>query len=105
MRAGARGGIRTDEPGSTALSDSGSGTAESGASDPYHGDQQGLTPEPESKGGREVGAEETRPGAPANTISAQWELPPDLQAVAEAWPTLPQAVKAGILAMVEAARG
>jgi hypothetical protein len=29
---------------------------------------------------------------------------PELAAVAEAWPELPEAIKAGILAMVEAAR-
>jgi hypothetical protein len=31
------------------------------------------------------------------------ELPPDLAAVVAAWPTLPEAIRAGILAMVEAA--
>jgi len=30
-------------------------------------------------------------------------LPPDLAAVAKAWPTLPGALKAGIVAMVKAA--
>jgi hypothetical protein len=30
---------------------------------------------------------------------------PDLAAVAEAWPELPEAIKAGILAMVKAALG
>ena len=30
-------------------------------------------------------------------------LPPDLRAVAEAWPRLPEAVRAGIVAMVQAA--
>jgi hypothetical protein len=30
---------------------------------------------------------------------------PDLRAVVEAWPTLPDAIKAGMLAMVKAAKG
>jgi hypothetical protein len=32
------------------------------------------------------------------------DFPPDLAAVYDAWPTLPEALKAGILAMVKAAR-
>ena len=32
-------------------------------------------------------------------------FPPDLSVVVEAWPTLPEAVRAGILAMVRAAGG
>jgi len=32
-------------------------------------------------------------------------LPPDLRAVAEAWPRLPEAMKAGIVAMVKASKG
>ena len=32
------------------------------------------------------------------------QLPPDLARIAEAWDSLPEAVKAGILAMVDAAR-
>jgi hypothetical protein len=31
-------------------------------------------------------------------------LPPDLAAVIDAWPELPEAIKAGIVAMVNAAR-
>jgi hypothetical protein len=31
-------------------------------------------------------------------------MPPDLAAIAAAWPHLPEAVKAGILAMVAASR-
>jgi hypothetical protein len=31
------------------------------------------------------------------------DLPPDLAAVVAAWPTLPEAIRAGILAMVRAA--
>ena len=45
--------------------------------------------------------------AAADHIADQGEgkpaLPRDLQAVADAWPTLPDALKAGILAMVRAA--
>ena len=39
----------------------------------------------------------------SNTSNSTQNLPPDadLQAVIDAWPTLPAAVKAGILAMVE----
>jgi hypothetical protein len=32
------------------------------------------------------------------------EIPPDLQAVIDAWPPLPEPVQAGIIAMVRAAR-
>jgi hypothetical protein len=32
-------------------------------------------------------------------------LPPDLAAVTAAWPSLPAAIKAGILALVHAAKG
>jgi hypothetical protein len=32
------------------------------------------------------------------------EIPPDLVAVVDAWPTLPEAIRAGILTMVKAAR-
>jgi hypothetical protein len=33
------------------------------------------------------------------------ETPPDLAAVVAAWPTLPEPIRAGILAMVKAASG
>jgi len=33
------------------------------------------------------------------------EFPPDLVAIVAAWPELPEAIKAGILAMVKAAAG
>jgi len=33
------------------------------------------------------------------------EIPQDLQALIDAWPALPDAIKAGILAMVRAAGG
>ena len=35
----------------------------------------------------------------------QSQLPQDLQAVVDSWPSLPEAVKVGIVAMVKAARG
>jgi len=37
--------------------------------------------------------------------SSDAEIPPDLQALIDAWPSLPEAIKAGILAMVKAAGG
>ncbi|MCH7685408.1 MAG: hypothetical protein IH899_01785 [Planctomycetes bacterium] len=45
-------------------------------------------------------------GAESGAVGAQSALmDPDLRAVIEAWPELPDAVKAGILAMVRAAGG
>ncbi len=44
----------------------------------------------------------------ANAVAAETKverLSPDLQALIDAWPTLPDAIKAGILAMVNAAAG
>jgi hypothetical protein len=32
-------------------------------------------------------------------------LPPDLAAIVDAWPALPEAIRAGIVAMVKAASG
>jgi hypothetical protein len=47
--------------------------------------------------GGESGAQSGAPGAPNGPVN------PDLVAVVEAWPSLPAALKAGILAMVRAA--
>lgn len=60
----------------------------------------------------EPGTAGTCPGTPADIARAQRKtgesapaLAPDLRAVADAWPRLPEAVKAGILAMVKASAG
>ena len=45
-------------------------------------------------------AQEAAPAVPAGR-----QADPDLAAVVEAWPTLPEPVKAGILAMVKASTG
>ena len=43
-------------------------------------------------------------GADAGAVETKREhLAPDLQALIDAWPALPEAIKAGILAMVKAA--
>ena len=45
------------------------------------------------------------PGLPASKSPAvAAEIPQDLQAIIDAWPALPDAIRAGILAMVKAAR-
>jgi hypothetical protein len=40
-----------------------------------------------------------------SAVGGEKPLPPDLAAVVKAWPALPEAVKAGIVAMVKASRG
>jgi len=63
----------------------------------------GIEPSPESsgnggtgdQGGAECGARDARKA----------EFSPDLAAVVEAWPKLPEAIRAGILAMIRAAGG
>jgi hypothetical protein len=45
-------------------------------------------------------------GADAGAVETKREqFSPDLQALIDAWPALPDAIKAGILAMVKAAGG
>ena len=45
------------------------------------------------------------PGEPASKSPAvAAEIPQDLQDIIDAWPSLPDAIRAGILAMVKAAR-
>jgi hypothetical protein len=46
-------------------------------------------------------------GAPkaSPTIFPPVPADPDLRAIVEAWPTMPEPIKAGILAMVKAAKG
>jgi hypothetical protein len=53
-----------------------------------------------SKGNSQVSVAGGAKAAP--TVSAPVAADADLRAVAEAWPTLPQAIKTGILAMVRA---
>jgi hypothetical protein len=50
-------------------------------------------------GGAESGAQDA--AQPSNPPS----LPPELAEVVKAWPNLPEAIRAGILAMVKAATG
>jgi hypothetical protein len=40
----------------------------------------------------------------AQSLAREIEKHPDLQRVLDAWPTLPEALRAGILAMIDAAR-
>jgi len=71
---------------------------------------QRITTEHIVKDGTEAVIPHTAPGRSKSTTKAQWEhnqsitdIPhPDLQAVIDAWPALPDAVKAGIVAMVKA---
>jgi len=43
-------------------------------------------------------------GAECGALGAQTgQIDPDLQAIIERWPTLPEPIKAGILAMIRAA--
>ena len=70
-----------------------------GNTGPEHGHVSGF-PKKEvhntsARGGAECGAESVDSG----------QIAPDLAKVVEAWPALPEAVRKGILAMVEAARG
>jgi hypothetical protein len=44
------------------------------------------------------------PNAPAVETAVEPKIDPDLQRVLDAWPTLPEALRAGILAMIGAAR-
>jgi len=45
-------------------------------------------------------------GAESGALSVpERPIDPDLQRLIDAWPTLPEAVKVGIVAMVEAAKG
>lgn len=48
----------------------------------------------------------TQGGAESGALNAQTpSLPPDLAGVVDAWPSLPPAIRAGILAMIQAAKG
>jgi hypothetical protein len=50
-----------------------------------------------------VGSRKTAAKAAPKPRSAEPDVDPDLAAVNAAWPTLPEAIRAGILAMVRAA--
>ena len=64
---------------------------------------EGLEPATRSTGNNAI---QGRGGAECGAVGAQSALMvPDLQAIIKAWPELPDAVKAGILAMVHAAGG
>ncbi len=74
---------------------------------------EGLEPAPESSGNTaipetgsaESGAHSDDSGSKAPTGNPTPDpLTPDLRALVDAWPDLPPAVRAGILAMVEATR-
>jgi hypothetical protein len=63
-----------------------------------HGNGNSLPIQPD-----ESGAKSDAESAEFDNSDASPALPPDLAAVVSAWPTLPDALKAGILAMVNAA--
>jgi len=56
---------------------------------------------PENTGKTSVSSEAGADAGAVETKLAQFS--PDLQSLIDAWPTLPEAIKAGILAMVRAA--
>ena len=59
---------------------------------------------PASRENAEEYADSASRAAPGAAVSAETvPLDPDLQLVIDAWPTLPEATKIGILAMVRAA--
>lgn len=61
----------------------------------------GIEPGPKSSGNN---GGDDQSGAESGALDAQKvDFPPDLAAVVEAWPKLPEAIRAGILAMVQAA--
>jgi hypothetical protein len=62
----------------------------------------GIEPAPKSSG-NSGGRDQS--GAECGALAApEASLDPDLAAVVDAWPTLPAAIKAGILAMIGAAK-
>jgi len=58
---------------------------------------------PEAQASRQVTAIDL--DSVAHSVALLIQESPDLQAVIDAWPALPEAIKAGILAMVQAAGG
>ena len=69
--------------------------------DPRNATATGVGGSSGGPGGAQCGA----PDAEAAVIDAPRPLPADLARVVAAWPNLPDAVKAGVLAMVAASGG
>ena len=46
----------------------------------------------------------SRGGAESGALTLIYKFDPDVQRIADVWPSLPLALKAGILAMIESAR-
>ena len=70
------------------------------------GDSNPRAPEPKDGNDKDLGAAES--GGAAKCAANRDQRPPsdpDLALIIEAWPALPQPVKAGILAMVKASAG
>jgi hypothetical protein len=71
-------------------------------SEPVKVEAAGIEPGQKSSGNRGVG---NQSGAECGALGARdAPLDPDLAAVVDAWPALPAAIKAGILAMIRAAK-
>jgi hypothetical protein len=51
-----------------------------------------------------VDSEGSETSSVRSTISSKKEVDPDLLRLLEAWPTLPEPLKVGIMAMIDAAR-
>ena len=52
---------------------------------------------------RVSGGDTASPSSSSSSSTANWPLDDDLRRLIDAWPTLPEPMRAGILAMVEAA--
>jgi hypothetical protein len=61
-----------------------------------------ATPTPQAKTGTPVTASPSFPLA--HSLARETKIDADLQRIFDAWPTLPQPLRAGILAMIDAAR-
>ena len=65
------------------------------------GDSNPLSVSPNSIAAQEVTT--SQPDPLAHSLAREIEKHPDLHRVLDAWPTLPEALRAGILAMIDAA--